>query len=111
MEACQNLDSLAPKLVGDRLIRRNHTLLNHLMRFIVRTRLNAHHFALVIEFHLNLWNFQIESPIAKARAPQLLGERMDIENDAALTLTYARVTTRNHIHHLLIGIARLRTDN
>ena len=58
------------KLACDRFVRREHELLDQLMRFIVLNALQFYRFARWIDIYLHLWKIEIERAVLETFAAQ-----------------------------------------
>ena len=115
VQAREDLHPARPQLLRNRLVRRDHALLDHLMRLVVGTRHETRHLAVAVEDHLGLGDLQVQRPRVKPLRPQLLRELVDRKNGSSFSRSPRKSRTssitRNQRHHLLISESRLRPDD
>ena len=112
VQAREDLHAARPELLRDRLVRRDHALLDHLVRFVIRSHLDAGHHTLLVDLDLGLRDLHVEGAIGKTVLPQLLGQLVDGEERPALHgLESTGLLALQLSHHLLVGEARLGADD
>src|SRR5713101_3211144 len=74
MDSVNRWDGPLSKLACDRFVRREHELLDQLMRFIVLNALQFYRFARCIDIYLHLWKIEIERAVLETFAAQERGE-------------------------------------
>ena len=76
-------DVAAGELRGDRLVGGDHRLLDQLVRHGVHGGVDPRHHAPLVKIHLHLGRGDVESEALEAVAPELLGERVEGEDEFA----------------------------
>ena len=109
MQTGQYLDSPRPKLLGHRLVGRNHAFLHHLVGFIVGSRHKPGHAAFAIQQYLGFRDFKIQRTFREAPPAQLLGKRT-YRQDRLCSLRRA-APLADDVKHLLVGEPVLGTDH
>ena len=80
VQAREDLHAARPELLRHGLVRRDHALLDHLVRLVVRAHLDAGHHALRVQADLGLGHLHVQRAGREAVAAQLLRERVDRED-------------------------------
>ena len=111
VEAREDSDSLGPEFLRDRLVRGDHALLYHLVRFVVGASDKARHLPVRVEQYLGLGDFDVKRTRGEALCAHLLRERGYL----AYRLRLAAADPRGRCaaddgHHLFVGEPRLRAD-
>ena len=104
----KDLHPVGPKLFRHRLVRCDHALLNHLMRFVVGARDESRQLLVLVQNHLGLGNLDVKRAVIKADLPELLRELGDVTNQLGLPILALATNDR---HHLLVSIARLGAND